>query len=640
MDAGRTAERLLEALGGAGNLAATTHCATRLRITPRDLARVDRAAIAQTDGVVAVQVVAGQVQIVLGPGRVEAVHAELTRESGASPGALPGAGRHGRRRGPAAVVGLVVDVFTPLLPAFVAGGLLTAIHNVLAGPGVFGEASVVELVPAVSGVVALVGLLGSAVFALLPVLLGFSATARFGGTPYLGAALGAALVAAPLITASGSLPGIHLAPSTGWVIAGVDVLAIDYQGTVLPMIVIAAVLARFEALFTALFARVLRGSARLLLVPLATLLCSGLVAFVVLGPVLRYAGDIAAEGMEWVYASAGTVGGAIVGAVYSPLVVTGLHQGLIAIELGLIASGGSFIFPIAAAANLAQAAACLAVWVAAVRGSRLSALAASATAPAALGIAEPAMFAVTLRLRVPFVIAVASTTVAAALLATFRVEAVTLGAAGVFGFASIAPGRVTPFVLCLLVAIAGSFGGTFAWARWRAARGRPLGAESPAEPAAASAGLVTLSAPVAGAVVDVGTLGDPAFAASALGATSAIRPSEGIVAAPVAGVVTAVSATRHAYGITTPGGVEVLVHIGIDTVRMDGAGFAARVATGDPVTAGQELALVDIAAVAAAGLDPVVLTIVTNREPDAVTAATTTGDIERGGPVLIVAESV
>ncbi len=620
MDAMTMADAILDALGGAGNVRDVTHCATRVRVEPAEAARVDVASLARIPGVLAAQVVGERVQIVVGPGRVEAVTAAVRRRAGSAPTpADPG-------RLPARAVGLLVDVFTPLLPAFVAGGLLTALHNVLAGPGVFGDAALVDMVTWLRGPVALVGLLGAAVFALLPVLLGFSAAGRFGGSPYLGAAMGAALVAAPGLTADRTLPAIHLAPDTGWVIAGVDVLAIDYQGTVVPIIAICFVLARLERFF----ARRTRGSARLLLVPLLTLLTTGLPAFLLLGPVLRFLGDAAAQGMEWLYTSAGVLGGALVGAVYSPLVVTGLHQGLIAIELGLLSTGGSFIFPIAAAANVAQAAASLAVWLSARRGTRLRALAATATAPAALGIAEPAMFGVTLRLRVPFLIAVGATAVSAALLAAWHVQAVTLGAAGVLGFASIAPGSVGPFLVCLAVAVLLSFGGTLTWARWRRRRGRTIDADGPGRD---GDGPVIVS-PVSGRRVTVESLPDPAFASGSLGPTSAVTPSSGLIVAPASGTITAVAATAHAYGITTSGGTEVLVHVGIDTVRLRGEGFRPLVRSGDRVVVGEALAQVDLDAIVGAGLDPVVMTIVTHAGDRTFTPVDGGARVTAGAPVL------
>ncbi|MDQ1137922.1 PTS system sucrose-specific IIC component [Microbacterium sp. SORGH_AS 1204] len=619
MDATTMADAILHALGGPDNVASSTHCATRLRVNPRDVARVNAAALDAVPGVLATQVVGEQVQVVVGPGRVDEVAAAFARVLSPDP-TVP------TRRLPTRVISVIVDVFTPLLPALVAGGLLTAIHNVLAGPGAFGDLAAVDAVPELRGPVALVGMLGAAVFALLPVLLGFAAAGRFGGSPYLGAAMGAALVAAPGLAAVSALPAIHLTPSTGWVLDGIDVLAIDYQGTVLPIIVICFVLARLERFF----GRRLRGSARVLLVPLLTLLTTGLLAFLILGPTLRFLGDTAAEGMEWLYTSAGVVGGTVVGAVYSPLVVTGLHQGLIAIELGLLSTGGSFIFPIAAAANVAQAAATLAIWVSARRGSRLRALAATATVPAALGIAEPAIFGVTLRLRAPFAIAVGATAVAATLLAALRIQAVTLGAAGVFGFVSIAPGRVGPFLACLGVSIVLSFTGTLLWARWRQRGGRPLESDGATEPSDET----TVRSPAAGTRLDVSALADPVFAARALGPTSAVAPSSGLVSSPAAGTVSAIAAASHAYGVTTDDGTELLVHVGIDTVRLAGRGFRPLVRVGDRVASGDALVHVDLAAVRGAGFDPVVLTIVTNADEHQYTDIAGGSEVAVGTPLM------
>ncbi len=339
----------------------------------------------------------------------------------------------------------------------------------------FGDTAVVDALTWLRGPVALVGLVGAAVFALLPVLLGFSAAGRFGGSPYLGAAMGAALVAAPGLTADSALPAIHLTPETGWVIAGVDVLAIDYQGTVVPIIAICFVLARLERFF----ARRTSGSARLLLVPLLTLLTTGLLAFLVLGPALRFVGDAAAQGMEWLYTGAGVLGGALVGAVYSPLVVTGLHQGLIAIELGLLSTGGSFIFPIAAAANVAQAPRRVAVWICAHGGGRVCAPSRPRRPPPRPSGSpsrrcsrdSPSPRAVPDRRGRDRGVGGAPGRMAGR-----------GGDARRGGTARVRLDRarsVGPFLGCLAVSILLSFGGTLAWARWRRRRGRPIDGEDP-----------------------------------------------------------------------------------------------------------------------------------------------------------------
>lgn len=629
----------MRALGGAGNIAALSVCATRVRVVPADWARVDREAIERDPRVVATAVAGGQLQIVVGPGRAQLLYEEFTQHP-------PESGRRSDARSTNLLVRAVrvmVDIFTPLIPVFVAGGLLAAMHNILAGRGAFAEQSIVEMVPWLTGFAALAGLLGAGVFALLPVLLGFSAAGRFGGSSYLGASIGAALVAAPFIVNAEGFPALHLDPTGTWQLWGIDVLGIDYLGTVVPIIVICFLLAMIEKGLR----RGLRGTAAFLFAPMLALLCAGAAAFLVIGPVMRFVGDALANGLEWLYDSAGVFGGAVFGGLYSPLVVSGLHQGLVPVELGMMANGGSFIFPIAATANVAQAAACLAIAVAAQRGSRLRAVAAGSSAPAALGIAEPAIFGVNLRLRFPFIIAVGATTIAGGLIAAFGVTAVTLGAAGVLGFASIAPRGIVPFLLCLVVSSGASFAGTFAWARWRISRGQSLDdALLPTTPAHAPgerhdnenpmnrAPEVIIAAPVSGTAVSLESLSDPVFAASGLGPSVALAPAADSIHSPVDGRVTVVAETGHAYGVVTDDGAEVLVHIGIDTVTLGGAPFSPKVRVGDTVVRGDLLAFVDQRAVVAAGCDPVTIVAVTNPELFTLKWTTTDRQITEGATVM------
>ena len=354
---------------------------------------------------------------------------------------------------------VLIDIVTPLLPVFVAGGMLLALHNLISAPGVFGRESVVALAPWLAGPAALIGIIGIGVFALLPVLIGFSSAERFGGSPYLGAAMGAALVAAPFLVDSGAFPALRLQGGGSWTLAGIDVLGVDYRGTVVPVIVISALLASIERALR----RSLRGATAFLLVPMLTLLLTGVLAFLVVGPAARLLGDAFASLVQLVYDSAGIVGGALIGALYPLLVLTGLHQSLVSLELGLIGGGGSFIFPVAGASNLAQAGACFAAALLARRGSRLRAIAGGAGVPASFGIAEPAIFGVNLRLRFPFIAAIAASAVGGALLAFWHVEAVTLGAAGLIGVASIAPGSGVRYLVCILISGALAFAATCAW---------------------------------------------------------------------------------------------------------------------------------------------------------------------------------
>ncbi|GLJ95203.1 PTS transporter subunit EIIC [Microbacterium dextranolyticum] len=479
---------ILHALGGPGNIRSLGHCATRLRIVVADPSRVDQGALMTLPSVLGAAQVASQVQIVVGPASVDAFDRELRARLdggdepiGAPTDAMPPRASPWHPRRWLHPVSVLMDIVTPLLPSLVAAGLLLAVHNLLSAPGVFGSVPAMLAVPWLQGVAAVVGALGAGVFALLPVLVGFTAAARFGANPHLGAALGAALVAAPFLAGApaGAGPGL----GGGWIIAGVDVLAIDYRGTVLPVIAAAYVLARVERLWM----RAVRGAARFLLVPMLTLLVAGTLAFVVIGPVMVWLGDAFADLIDAAYTAAGVLGGALFGALYPFLVMTGTHQGLVSLELGLLADGGSFIFPIAGAANLAQAGACFGVMVLARRAPRLRSFAAGAGLPAMFGIAEPAIFGITLRLRFPLVAAVIGSAAGGALLAAWHVQAVTLGAAGLAGVASIAPGSGALYLAGAGVSAALAFVLTVIWG-YLGPRGRADLAAFEVPPSARSSG--------------------------------------------------------------------------------------------------------------------------------------------------------
>ncbi|WP_282837467.1 PTS transporter subunit EIIC [Microbacterium flavum] len=473
----RTAAEVASALGGPANVVSLVHCATRLRVSVRDSGRVDLGAVSGLPGIIGVATLGDQIQIVVGPQAVERAHAALAlalhvpiKESEAGgagdsgPDAAPAESPH--RRPIVRPLYVLMDIVAPLLPTFVAAGMLLALHNILSAPGVFGQGSVAATVPWLDGLSALIGILGIGVFTLLPVFVGYSAAARFGGSPFLGAAMGAALVAAPFVVDAGSFPALHVGGGGSWTIAGVDVLGIDYRGTVIPIVAIAYLLTLIErGLGT-----VLRGAARFLLVPMLTLLLTGVLAFLVVGPVLRFAGDGFARLIALVYEQSGLLGGVVFGALYPLLVLTGTHQSLVSLELGLLATGGSFIFPAAGAANLAQAGACFAVAVLAGRRTRLRALAAGAGLPACVGIAEPAIFGINLRLRFPFIAAVIASSIGGGVLAAFNVQAVTLGAAGVVGVASIAPGSGLEYLAAIGASGMIAFLVTLVWGRSGRAR--------------------------------------------------------------------------------------------------------------------------------------------------------------------------
>lgn len=435
------AQQVIDKLGGKENISAAAHCATRLRMVVNDESLIDKDGIDNIDGVKGQFAVSGQYQIIFGSGIVNKVHADLTKLLGIgdmTTADVATAGAEKQNLLQRTVKGLA-DIFVPIIPAIVAGGLLMGIHSMLTAKGFFADGvNVVDMYPAIADLVDLMNTFANAPFVFLPVLLGFSATRKFGGNPYLGAALGMLLVHPAL--ADGWNYALTLASGKieYWNIFGLPIEKVGYQGTVIPTLVSAWVLATLEKSFRKVVPSFLDN----LITPLFSLFIAGLLAFTIIGPLGREAGSLISAGLTWLYDSLGFVGGAIFGSLYAPIVITGMHQTFIAVETQLLAdvvnTGGTFIFPIAAMSNIAQGAACLgAAFV--MNDAKVRGIAVPSGISALLGITEPAMFGVNLRFRYPFIAAMIGAGVSSAFIAFFNVKAIALGAAGLPGIPSIKP---------------------------------------------------------------------------------------------------------------------------------------------------------------------------------------------------------
>ncbi|EQA12003.1 sucrose-specific PTS transporter subunit IIBC [Glaesserella parasuis] len=435
------AQQVIDKLGGKDNISAAAHCATRLRMVVKDETLIDKEGIENIEGVKGQFSVAGQYQIIFGSGIVNKVHAELTKALGigdmtTSEVASAGADKQGFLQ---SVVKGLADIFVPIIPAIVAGGLLMGIHSMLTAKGFFAEGvNVVDMYPGIADLVDLMNTFANAPFVFLPVLLGFSATRKFGGNPFLGAALGMLLVHPAL--ADGWNYALTLANGKiqYWNVLGLEIEKVGYQGTVIPTLVSAWVLATLEKAFRKVVPSFLDN----LITPLFSLFIAGFLAFTIIGPLGREAGSLISAGLTWLYDSLGFVGGAIFGTFYAPIVITGMHQTFIAVETQLLAevanTGGTFIFPIAAMSNIAQGAACLgSAFV--MKDAKVRGMAVPSGISALLGITEPAMFGVNLRYRYPFIAAMIAAGTSSAFIALFNVKAIALGAAGLPGIPSIKP---------------------------------------------------------------------------------------------------------------------------------------------------------------------------------------------------------
>ena len=651
MDHLRVARDVLAYVGGAENINAAAHCATRLRLVLDDMERVDRAAFDRDPVIKGTFIAGGMFQIIVGPGDVDRVFDAMVTTGGVKEVSKEKVKQEAARSGNplSRFIKTIADVFVPILPALIAGGLMMAIDP--------NAPALTERWAWLADYADLINLISSAAFAFLPVLIGFSAAKRFGGNAYLGAAMGAAMVSSSL-TSSYTAIQAQTAGTIGiWRLFGLTIDKIGYQAMVIPVLCVAWVLAAIEKRLH----KRLSGTTDFLLTPLITMLATGFLTFVVVGPVTRVLSNGVTNGLAWTYNALGPIGGALFGLAYSPIVVTGLHQSFPAVEIPLIegikaGGAGSFIFPIASMANVAQGAAALAVFFK-TADARMRGLAGAGGASALFGITEPAIFGVNLRLRWPFFIGMAAAGVGGAGVALLDVRSQALGAAGLVGLVSIVPTSIPRYLALEGLVFILAFVGVFAYAT---ARSRSLtddvddagtavskadaqldsGTTSAVEfPRNAGADL-SVTAPIHGIAISLSEVGDRTFASGVLGPGAAIDPVEGPVVSPVDGEVLVAFPTGHAYGLRSASGIELLIHVGMDTVELDGKYFTPRVAAGKRVHRGQVLVEVDWAAVTRAGYRTTTPVVVSNAASFAGIVDEHVGRIVERGDALYTVEAI
>lgn len=631
MDHKQVATRVLNALGGEDNVVGVAHCATRLRVVVKDNGGIDKQALDNDPDLKGTFEAGGMFQVIVGPGDVNVVFQEMTQQAtkdiAVSTDKLKDIAANSGNWFSRAIR-VLADIFVPLIPILVGGGLLMAINNVLTQPGLFGNQSIIEMYPAWEGAAGLINTLASAPFAFLPVLVGFTATKRFGGNEFLGAGIAMAMVMPDLVNGYSVAAAMEDGTMTYWDLFGFDVAQAGYQGSVLPILVISWVLATLEKFFHSK----LKGTVDFLVTPVLTLLITGFITFVALGPVLRWAGDQLAYGLANVYDFTGPFGGLLFGLVYAPIVITGLHQSFPPVETMLWTQGGSFIFPIAAMSNIAQGGATLAVYFLA-KSAKLKGLAGASGVSALFGITEPALFGVNLRLRWPFYVAICASAIGGALVALFNVLATALGAAGFIGFVSIQGSSVPAYLLICVITLVVSLASAYIYGRVLISRNGTIdpdedttaaqpessvtSASTAHEPAALPADDATMIvSPLQGTAVELNQVSDPMFAAGKLGAGMAIEPEIGKLLSPIDGKVTVTFPSGHAYAVrgkdADGNNIDILMHIGFDTVNLKGKHFIPHVQKGDEVKAGDLLAEFDIAAIKAAGYPLTTPVVVSN----------------------------
>ncbi|MDU2885260.1 MAG: sucrose-specific PTS transporter subunit IIBC, partial [Staphylococcus epidermidis] len=414
----KSAEEILKAIGGEENLDAMAHCATRLRLVLNDESKVDEDTLSNMDVVKGTFSTGGQYQIIIGSGTVNKVFNELEKITGKEASTTSEVkDKSSKHMNPfQKFVKMLSDIFVPIIPAIVAGGLLMGLNNIFTAEDLFYDGkSIIDVHSQFSGLADMINIFANAPFTLLPILIGFSAAKRFGGNPYLGAALGMILVHPGLMSAYDfpkALEAGKVIPH--WDVFGLHINEVGYQGQVLPMLVATYILATIEKWLRKVIPTVLDN----LLTPLLSIFITAFITFLFVGPVTRQLGYWLSDGLTWLYEFGGAIGGLIFGLLYAPIVITGMHHSFIAVETTLIAdatkTGGSFIFPIATMSNIAQGGAALAAFFIIKQNKKLKGVASAAGISALLGITEPAMFGVNLKLRYPFIGAVAGSGIGAA----------------------------------------------------------------------------------------------------------------------------------------------------------------------------------------------------------------------------------
>ncbi|GIP56271.1 PTS system trehalose-specific EIIBC component [Paenibacillus woosongensis] len=616
----KNVERIIQAVGGKDNIEAATHCVTRLRFALVDESKVDSKALDENDLVKGQFSTQGQFQVVIGPGLVDQVYDEMLKITGGARASKDDVKTlASKKQNPLQrAIKTLADIFIPILPAIVMAGLLLGINNILTGPDIFyAGQSLIEVHPQWADVASIINLIASTAFAFLPVLIGWSAVRQFGGSPLLGIVLGLILVNPDLMSAYQYADAKLAGTVPVWNLFGLDVEKIGYQGQVLPVLVSAYLLAKIESFLN----KRVHDSIKLLVVAPVALLVTGFLAFIVVGPITFAIGNVLTSGLVSIFDSFAALGGLIYGGLYSLLVITGMHHTFLAVDIQLIGSqGGTFLWPMLALANIAQGAAALAMMFVA-REQKAKGLAVTSSISAFLGVTEPAIFGVNVRHRYPFIFGMIGSGIAGVILAINNVLASSIGVGGIPGFLSIFPNQWGIFFLGMAIVLVVPFAGTLLYGKYRMSKtGLAVNAEAeepkkeavqPQSEVQANSGKlpIDIAAPLSGEIVSLSEVPDPAFAEKQMGQGIAIVPSEGKVFAPFDGTVAHLIKSKHALILTDTNGIQILIHVGINTVSLKGEGFTAHVETGASITKGQLLLEFDMERIEQAGL-PVITPVI------------------------------
>ncbi|KJQ59199.1 PTS system trehalose-specific EIIBC component [Streptococcus gordonii] len=638
----KEAKVLLDAIGGKENVSAVTHCATRMRFVLIDEKKADVKAIEEIGAVKGTFTNAGQFQVIIG-NDVPIFYNDFTAVSGIE-GVSKEAAKAAAKINQNAlqrVMTMLAEIFTPIIPAIIVGGLILGFRNILEGVQIqaFGQKvvdgvlqftkdgepiykTIVDVSKFWAGVNHFLWLPGEAIFQFLPVGIVWSVSRKMGTSQILGIVLGICLVSPQLLNAYlvAGTPQSEIAKNWVWDFGFFTVQRIGYQAQVIPALLAGLSLSYLEIFWRKRIPEVVS----MIFVPFLSLLPAIILAHTVLGPIGwtlgQWLSTIVLAGLtgpvKWLF-------GAVFGALYAPFVITGLHHMTNAIDSQLVAdAGGTGLWPMIALSNIAQGSAVFAYYWMNRHNEKEAQIALPATISAYLGVTEPALFGVNVKYIYPFVAGMMGSSIAGLLSVSFNVKANAIGVGGLPGILSIQPKYMLAFAAIMLVAIAVPFVltmifrrlGLFTKAEDEVVKTPQAEALTEAKKSAPLADLVEISSPLSGQVKELSQATDPVFAQGVMGQGVLIEPSQGELLAPVDGIVSVLFPTKHAVGIVSDQGVEMLMHIGMDTVNLEGKGFTAHVSQGDRVKAGDKLISFDIDLIKDAGYVTETPVIITNQD--------------------------
>ena len=626
MDYKKTAHEVLSAIGGRENLVSAAHCATRLRLVIADNAKVKKSVLEATDGVKGVFEAAGQLQIIIGTGAVNKVYDEFIKEAGIQAATKADVKAAAASKAPwyKRAIKSLGDIFVPIIPAIVATGLL---NGLLGG--------LVQVFPGMSSshFYELLNMFSNTALTFLPILIAISAAKIFGGNQYLGAVIGMIMIHPNLVNAWSVASGAETSVLWSWFGAW-NIQNVGYQGHVIPVILSVWLMCAIEKPLHKKVPEMFD----LFVTPLVSVLVAGFFSMTVIGPVFAQIESWVLIGAQALISIPFGIGAFIMGAIYAPTVVAGVHHMYNAIEMMMLANNGMNTWmPIATAANVAQGAAAMAVAFK-TKNNKTKALALPASLSAFMGITEPAIFGVNIRFGRPFIAGMIGGACGGAVASIMNVYATANGVTGLFGFLITVDsfvGYLLTFVVAFVVAFAASWMMGIKEEDSETSTEGPVNVEASAEEKPSTEVQENVvDAPLNGKAIPLTEVPDETFAKGILGLGAAIEPCEGKVVAPADGTVETIFDTKHAIGLSLKSGAEILIHVGINTVELGGEGYQAFVKEGDNVKKGQTLITFDMDFIKSKGYNLVTPVIVTNADDYAKVELKANGAVKAGDALL------